>query len=159
MNSPRPSSMRLESLPRKQTMPMLSDQNPLTNVPIAELWPRLRGRSSNGGNGTQSPDSSPRKVIRTRSPLGTRTLPGCFTSSTCVRFVLFDIRELSGCFSDRIGNRYPYDGCRHTNGGYKYPNDGCEYPDDSCGYPSERLDDAGRSLRPKPPGRYDSLFI
>ena len=59
----------------------------LSNVSIAELWPRYKRRSSSRVNEMQPPDSSSRRAIRTRLLLGSKTLSGSFTSSTFVQSV------------------------------------------------------------------------
>ena len=54
----------------------------LTNVAIAGLWPRWRGRSSRWVNGELSLDFCVRRTIRRLSRVGGRTSTEFFTSST-----------------------------------------------------------------------------
>ena len=64
----------------------------LTKVSIAEPWLRCERKSSIRANGMLSLEYSTRRTIRIRSRLGGRTSTGSFTSSTCVRWVVFGYR-------------------------------------------------------------------
>ena len=63
-----------------------------TELSIAELWQRSRGRSSSGVSGARSLDYSMRRTTKILSPVGGKTSTGSFRSSTCVHSVLIDAR-------------------------------------------------------------------
>ena len=88
----RPVLEAIEQLTTLVDPAMHTSADPLTELSIVGPWPRSRGRSLSGVDGTLSPDSSTRGTIKRRSPPGDWTSAGPFMSSTCVPSLLYDHR-------------------------------------------------------------------